>query len=415
MPGTKILSAFLIMVPATILLTAETSLGEPAPDQCKASPLGAAPRGSHWYYHINRATKQHCWYLGPNGAHLKSHTKLAGVADTAAMARTPEPADADDAAPVQPAAAPAMAAPSTTALSTSADVAAPLPPADGAQVAPAELASAQVQQAQAAGPQAVTGPAPQAAAAGQAVGGHGPGTPEFGTRWPENMPKAEDLMQSDPTPASNSYAERHEPGAAAQMPSKWPLADARGVAAASVGERLLRYFSIAGIVAIPLLLLIGWVAKYARARHPSDLGERWQAMARRLRPRRELTFAEAIFAEPAANSPVVSPRSGAEERRARTLTDPKQDLKTSLAELMRDLRRAAEPGEPARRVAERSDDRSQDHLQDHLDDHFDDHLHDDLHDHLPESFVHDRLQDDRDDDDRAVNERAFGPYLQAAE
>jgi hypothetical protein len=415
MPGTKILSAFLIIVPATILLTAETSLGEPAADQCKASPLGAAPRGMHWYYHINRATKQHCWYLGANGAHVKSHTKLAGVADAAAVATTPEPADADDAAPTQTA-APSIPAPSATALSTSADVASSAPRTDvaqaAAQVVPAQLPSAQSSQAQAASPQAAAGPTIQAAAPGEAAGGSRAGTQQFGTRWPEDLPKADDLMQSDPAPASNSYAERHEQDAAAQMPAKWPLADARGAAAGSVGERLLRYFSIAGIVAIPLLLLIGWVAKYARARHPSDLGERWQAMARRLRPRRELSFAEAVFAEPAANGPVVSPRSGAEARRARTLTDPKQDLKTSLAELMRDLRRAAESGEPARRGAQRPDD---DHLQDHLDGHLHDHFDDHLHDHLPERFVHDRLQDDRDENDRASSNRAFGPYLQAAE
>jgi hypothetical protein len=416
MPGTKILSAFLIMVPATILLTAETSLGEPAADQCKASPLGTAPRGMHWYYHINRATKQHCWYLGANGAHLKSHTKLAGDADTTAVARTPEPADADDAAPAQPATAPAMAAPSTTALSTPADVGAPTPQADVAQAAPAELPSAQAPQAQATSPQAVAGPAPQAAAAGQPAGGSRAGTQQFGTRWPEDLPKADDLMQSDAAPVSNSYAEHREPNTAAQMPAKWPLAGTGGAAAASVGERLLRYFSIAGIVAIPLLLLIGWVAKYARTRQPFDLGEPWQAVARRLRPRRQLTFAEAVFAEPAANGPVVSSRRGAKDWRARTLTDPKQDLKTSLAELMRDLRRAAEPGEPARRVAERSDeDYLQDHLQDRLDDHVHDNFDDHLDDHLPERFVHDRLQDDRDDNHRAANNRAYGPYLQAAE
>jgi hypothetical protein len=34
---------------------------------------------------------------------------------------------------------------------------------------------------------------------------------------------------------------------------------------------------------------------------------------------------------------------------------------------------------------------------------------------LPERFVHDRLQDDRDDNHRAANNRAYGPYLQAAE
>lgn len=72
MPGTKILWAFLIMVPGTVLLTTEATLGEPAAEQCKASPGGAAPRGMHWYYRINRATNKHCWYLGPGGAHVKS-------------------------------------------------------------------------------------------------------------------------------------------------------------------------------------------------------------------------------------------------------------------------------------------------------------------------------------------------------
>ena len=203
----------------------------------------------------------------------------------------------------------------------------------------------------------------------------------------------------------------------AQMPAKWPLAGTGGAAAASVGERLLRYFPPSPALSqFPLLLLIGWVAKYARTRQPFDLGEPWQAVARRLRPRRQLTFAEAVFAEPAANGPVVSPRNGAEDRRARTLTDPKQDLRTSLAELMRDLRRAAEPGERARRVAERSDeDYLQGHLQDRLDDHVHDNFDDHLDDHLPERFVHDRLQDDRDDNHRAANNRAYGPYLQAAE
>ena len=125
MPGTKILSAFLIMVPATILLTTEATLGEPAAEQCKASPGGAAPRGMHWYYRVNRATNKHCWYLGPGGAHVKSHTATAAVADPPG-ARKANPVDADNAAPMQ-----AM-------------------PADGAEpAAPVQTAFAQAQTASA--------------------------------------------------------------------------------------------------------------------------------------------------------------------------------------------------------------------------------------------------------------------------
>src|SRR6185437_14728955 len=105
MPGTKILSAFLIMVPATILLTAEAGLAEPAAEACKASPGGAAPKGMHWYYRNNNATNKHCWYLGPVGIHIKSHTAATTTTSEPPTARKLNAADTDNAMP-----APAMTA-----------------------------------------------------------------------------------------------------------------------------------------------------------------------------------------------------------------------------------------------------------------------------------------------------------------
>jgi hypothetical protein len=35
----------------------------PAAEDCLAGPKDQAPQGSHWYYHIDHATKRHCWYL----------------------------------------------------------------------------------------------------------------------------------------------------------------------------------------------------------------------------------------------------------------------------------------------------------------------------------------------------------------
>ena len=322
MPGTKILSAFLIMVPATVLLTTEATLGEPAAEQCKASPGGAAPRGMHWYYRINRATNKHCWYLGPGGAHEKSHTATAAVADALA-ARKANPVDADNAAPMQ-----AM-------------------PADAAEpAAPVQTAFAQAP------------PADQAATANQAVDG-----PGFGSRWPEDLPKAEDLEQSEPAPVSDSYAERRDTDATAQMPSKWPGGKVGHAAQYAAGETALRYFSILGIVVIPLLLAAGWVAKYAREPHRSNMQERLRTMANSLRPRRRSdAFDEAMFVGSAPPlSPATSRRRAGSDWRERAPTDPAQDLKTSLAELMHDLRRAAEPHEPdryAKRVYDRADDRA---------------------------------------------------------
>jgi hypothetical protein len=35
---------------------------------CLASPKGAAPKGSHWFYRVNRATRKNCWYVRAESA-----------------------------------------------------------------------------------------------------------------------------------------------------------------------------------------------------------------------------------------------------------------------------------------------------------------------------------------------------------
>jgi hypothetical protein len=232
-------------------------------------------------------------------------------------------------------------------------------PGDGAEpAAPVQTAFAQAQTANAQTALAQAPPADQAATANQAVGGSG-----FGARWPGDLPKAEDLEQSEPAPVSDSYAERRDTDATTQMPSKWPGAKAGHAAQSAAGETALRYFSILGIVVIPLLLAAGWVAKYAREPHRSNLQERLRTMANSLRPRRRSdAFDEAMFVGSAPPlSPATSRRRAGPDWRERAPTDPAQDLKTSLAELMHDLRRAAEPREPdryAERVYDRADDRA---------------------------------------------------------
>ncbi len=356
MPGTKILSAFLIMVPATILLTAEASLGEPAAEACKASPGGAAPKGMHWYYRINRATNKHCWYLGPVGIHTtKSHASVAAATSEPATARRQNAADGDSAPPAQ-----AMTADDSEAAAPPLDAArAPAPQPSSMQTASAQAIPAQVL------PAAPAQVLPAAAASPAA------GNPRFGARWPENLPNADEMEQSDPAPVS-SYAEPRD-------------ADANGgrAAQASSGETVLRYFSIAGMVLIPLVLAAGWMAKFPREADGSPVSERLSTMLERLRPRRrrkaqatanvhaaafdEAEFDEAAFEASrdedafAGAAPLISPafsrRHGGADWRAGRVTDPAQDLRKSLTELMHDLRRAAEPEEPAR-YAQRSTNRA---------------------------------------------------------
>jgi hypothetical protein len=38
-----------------------------ATEPCLAGPKGAAPKGSHWYYRIDHATKRNCWYVRAEG------------------------------------------------------------------------------------------------------------------------------------------------------------------------------------------------------------------------------------------------------------------------------------------------------------------------------------------------------------
>jgi hypothetical protein len=54
---------------ALVLLTIISIMTTAAPfdharaDDCLAAPDSTAPKGSHWYYHLNRATQQKCWYV----------------------------------------------------------------------------------------------------------------------------------------------------------------------------------------------------------------------------------------------------------------------------------------------------------------------------------------------------------------
>src|SRR5262249_18412779 len=67
--------AILIMALATGLITVQTSLVDPAVNECKTKPDSPAPSGSHWYYRVNRTDKRQCWYLGPEGVKVRSQAR----------------------------------------------------------------------------------------------------------------------------------------------------------------------------------------------------------------------------------------------------------------------------------------------------------------------------------------------------
>jgi hypothetical protein len=50
-------------------------LAEATADECRTKPGSSAPPGKHWYYRVNRADKQHCWYLGSAETERRSHSR----------------------------------------------------------------------------------------------------------------------------------------------------------------------------------------------------------------------------------------------------------------------------------------------------------------------------------------------------
>jgi hypothetical protein len=279
----KILPAVFLVMPAIVLLTAQASSSEPAAEACRARPGPTTPHGGHWYYRFGR-DKQQCWYLG--------------AADARAAVR------ADASLPSMPTATPQRASAAAAPA-----IASPAMPTPFAPTAPAQVAFLE----------------PSMAAAG--------GSMQFAARWPDDLPSAQALDQAEPATPSNSYADgRADPDAADQAP--WPVIEAARAKDSSAADIALRYFSLAGSLTIPLLLLAGWAAKFTRRSVvEASLRDQWRVIAGRLRW-------PADFNASAPGDLAATEASRDPAWRSLTPTDPARDLKASLAELMRDLQRA---------------------------------------------------------------------------
>lgn len=126
---TKIASAILIGALAGALLAVE---GTPllAADNCLSGPKDAAPKGSHWYYRIDHATKRNCWYVRAEGSRATS-ANSAGVTASPQAPTQPQP-------PLEPSVANARAEAAPVDIGQSNGIGAkPMPsvPTDNAQIA----------------------------------------------------------------------------------------------------------------------------------------------------------------------------------------------------------------------------------------------------------------------------------------
>jgi hypothetical protein len=92
------LTAILIGALAGVTLLVATNGMARATEACLSGPKGAAPKGSHWYYRIDHATKRNCWYV-----------RAEGEKPAASQTSSVSPASPQAEAPLQPSVANARA------------------------------------------------------------------------------------------------------------------------------------------------------------------------------------------------------------------------------------------------------------------------------------------------------------------
>ncbi|WP_155253541.1 hypothetical protein [Bradyrhizobium japonicum] len=178
------------------------STANPATD-CLASPKGAASQGQHWYYRLDRTTKQKCWYLRAAGD--KDGAKA--VQTTQAAADTPSESSASPQQTVQDARAEYV---------TPRNGAPPKAPNAVTQVAPASPPPAQQpanQAAESSAQQAPASPWPDVPAASTAPEPQPATTVVTATAQPKTKPS----KSPAPLPPAAADGMTDKPGGSVQM------------------------------------------------------------------------------------------------------------------------------------------------------------------------------------------------------
>jgi hypothetical protein len=282
--------AILFMPLGTVLVTAQTSLAEPAADECKTKPGSSAPPGSHWYYRINRTDQRRCWFLGPEGAKVRSQTRET-ASNVSSPTRTP---------PRENAVETARAIPASMEL---------------AQRTPLEAASTESHRVAAADFAAPS----------------------------SDLPKIPDLDAREPTTISNNSTdtEAREPtDAQEEMPLIWPVLTEAEHAGLQDPARETAPMPVFLVGALMVLLCAGAIFKLARRKTQSyRRGRRVvSSRPRRLHPGQKM---RANMSETAARSNDFARRSVSEARQRPSSLDHAHDIKASLRKIMDDLQRVA--------------------------------------------------------------------------
>src|SRR5215510_1093280 len=97
-----------VFLAASVVAISFSATTGDAADECLSGPKGTAPKGSHWYYRVDRPTGRHCWYIGAEGQRVRSVSERTSqqtrkrVAEHSQQEQTsaPEPAVRSAAPPV---------------------------------------------------------------------------------------------------------------------------------------------------------------------------------------------------------------------------------------------------------------------------------------------------------------------------
>jgi hypothetical protein len=292
----KLSTTVLFVLPATVLLMAQASFGESTADECKTTPGSSGPLGTHWYYRINRTDKRHCWYLGSEVMKVHSHEldAMPGVASQSSAPQNEAAAESSSATPTQ-----SIPAQTTTM-----------------QIAPAELVGAE------------TGSSELPGSEHRSI--------DFATRWAD-IPKSPDLDTHELVLINNKYAGEHvTANAAEQVPSAKPIIEVESAARprGSAGVANFGLVSLVGALGIASLLYFGlyFGRVFGIVRRPD------RETSRR-RTRSDFSEIRSDFSEIPGRGSTLRARQN-ESVWSPTLTDPARDLRTSLHQLMCDLKRA---------------------------------------------------------------------------
>lgn len=296
-------------------------------DNCLSGPKGSLPAGGHWYYHVDRATKRNCWYIGDD----KGKTAKAAPAapDPSSVAST-----ADSAPPPQPSASMRKSVADARAELTS-------PQANIAQ----DTTASSGQQATRA---ANADNSPRAAAANADTQ-----SSTVSSRWPEasSVPPSGSFQLSAANASTNAQADAQpEP---APPPTVTPAAPA---ATGSALDRQSSSTQMLLLVMISALALAGLVSavilRLNRARKPADEFRSewpapWDSIHSDLAPQPMLRLEEPPT--PPAEAPTRREHSTRREHATRREDPMRREHPLRRAAASRDPRA---PDDPDRRIAE---------------------------------------------------------------